>query len=66
MPLPIGLDVPFDIQHLDRFLFLAEFDYAGIYHQGLPRDLIDELWLLPAWTYLGLSQVGPLIHKSSI
>ena len=66
MPLSVRLDVPLDIQHLDRFLLLAEFYHAGIYHQGLSGELIDELWLLPAWTYLCLSQVGPLIHKSAI
>ena len=66
MLLTIGLDVALNVQRLDRFLFLAQFDDSSIDLHNLAGRLVSSLSLLAAGTDLSLRQVRPLVHKGAI
>ena len=66
MLLTIGLDMALNVQRLDRFLLLAQFDDASVDLHNLAGWLVSSLSLLGAGTGLSLRQVGPLVHKGAI
>ena len=66
MLLTIGLDMALNVQRLDRFLLLAQFDDASVDLHNLAGWLVSSLSLLAAGTDLSLRQVRPLVHKGTI
>lgn len=66
MFLTISLDMALNVQRLDRFLLLAQFDDSSVDLHNLAGWLVSSLSLLAAGTDLSLRQVRPLIHKGAI